>query len=1047
MNHEVPEEDVATLYFRNRHLLVLTILILLIAGWLAISNLPRLEDPRITTRNATILTFLPGAPASRIEALINEKIEDTLEEISEVKNISSTARSGVSSIAIELQDSVTSETNEGIFSKIRSRLQNIQGDLPTGSTIPILEDNRGVTAYTLIVGLSWNGQEEPPLNMLQRIALDLKDRMLNTKNTELVRIFGGVNEEIVVTPDKGELASLNMSAENLAGYIAQADSKISAGQLRTKNQDVSIEVDGKLTSVERIARIPIKSGDQGTILKIGDIAKVEKTYQTPVKQLAIKNGTRMIYVAIRADENVRVDLWNQSALQTYEVFRADYSDQIDMEVLFEQNEYTEARLTDLVSNLVLGVVVVVFIVLFTMGWKSALVVGSVLPLSAAGSIFAFNFFDQSIHQMSIFGMIIAIGLLIDSAIVMTDEVRKSIHKGMSRIKAMQHSVHHLFVPLLASTFTTILGFMPIFLLPGSAGDFVSPIAISVILALTFSFFLAMTVIPALAANVTSESQKDNKKNSWWSTGLHKPKVFEDFKQFTLRAIEQPKRYLLLAMVPCFVGFFMMTTMKVEFFPAADRDMFEVQMYLPSDSSIAYTQRQVEIADRVVKELAGITATHWLLGGSTPTVYYNQIPKQDNNSAYAQAVITAIDNQTGDRLITQVQKVLNEALPNVKHVVKKFAQGPPADAPVAFRILGTELDTLRDLGEQVRALMHQNPSIINSLASIQGGQAKLWFKADEAEVELAGLNLVDIAKQFQGNLEGFIGGSVLEGVEELPVRVRLSNAERSDIANVGNIQLSSQNARNLVPAEAIGTLELRPEVAEITRYNGQRVNNILAYITPDAKAISVSSDVLAAIHKSIDFPAGYSISVAGESEEQADAVGGLATFAPVLFIMMVAIIILAFRSTAIAGIVFAVAILSIGLGMLSLKIAGYPLGFNPLIGSIGLAGVIINDSIVILAAILGNEKAREGSSKAIIEETYGCGRHVLSTTLTTIGGFVPLLLFSGGTFWPPLSVVIAGGIGFGLILAMFFTPLAYKVYADWHFNKNQLSLELDQEVTI
>ena len=494
------------------------------------------------------------------------------------------------------------------------------------------------------------------------------------------------------------------------------------------------------------------------------------------------------------------------------------------------------------------------------------------------------------------------------------------------------------------------------------------------------------------------------------------------------------------MVPCFVGFFMMSTMKVEFFPAADRDMFEVQLYMPSDSSISYTQSQVKVADRLIQNLTGVTDVHWLLGSSTPTVYYNQIPQQDKNSAYAQAIITATDNQAANRLILQVQEKLSAALPNVKPVVKKFSQGPPADAPVAFRVLGSDVNMLRKLGEQVRALMHQNPDIVNTRASIEGGKAKLWFEADEDEAEIAGLSLVDIAKQFQANLEGYIGGSVLEGVEELPIRVRLNEIERADISNAGNIQLSSPSLNRWVPAEAIGNLELRPEITQITRYNGQRVNNILAYITPDAKPVSVSSDLLLAIKNNIAIPAGYSIDVAGESEQQADAVSGLATFAPVLFTVMVATIILAFRSFPIAGIVFSVAILSIGLGMLSLKIAGYPLGFNPLIGSIGLAGVVINDSIVILAAILGNEKAKLGDSQAIIDETYGCGRHVLSTTITTIGGFIPLLLFSGGTFWPPLTVVIAGGIGLGLILAMFFTPLAYKAYANFHYRTKQFDLQ-------
>ncbi len=1036
MSNNSAGRDIATLYFRNKHLLVLTIIILLIGGLGAVSNLPRLEDPRITTRNATILTFLPGASAERVEALVNEKIEDILEEIAEIKNISSTARSGVSSILIELKDSVTNDTNEQIFSKIRSRLQNVQGNLPPAATIPFLDDQRSVAAYTMIIGISWNGEGEPPMGILQRIALDLKDRMLNAGNTELVRVFGGVDEEIIVTPDAGELAVLNMSARTLAQIIANADSKVSAGQLRGRNQDVQIEVDGALNSIDRVAHIPVLTGDRGTILKVGDIATVKRGIQSPPAQIGLKDGARTIYVAVRADKNVRVDLWTQKALAEYKDFRTQYSDMIGMDIIFEQNKYTEARLNDLVRNLVMGSLFVVAIVLLTMGWKSALVVGSVLPLACAGAIFSFNFLDQSIHQMSIFGMIIAIGLLIDCAIVMTDEVRKSIReKGMKRIDAMRHSVHHLFAPLLASTITTILGFMPIFLLPGNAGDFVGPIALSVVLALIFSFLLAITVIPALAARSSSNTSKTQESTQhWWRAGMKAPRVFTDIRQFTLHAIERPKRYLFLTTIPCIIGFGLTGTMPMEFFPPADRDMFEVQMYLPSDSSIDYTQRQVAIADKVIKAFDGVQKVHWLIGASTPSVYYNQIPSQDNNSAYAQAVVTAKDNQTANRLLSLIQNALNEALPNAKPITKKFAQGPPADAPVAFRVLGSDIDKLRTLGEELRGIMHQHPDIVHTRASIEGGQTKLWFRADEAEADFAGLNLVNIANQFQGNLEGFIGGSILEDVQEIPVRVRLGDAERENISSVGNVQLSAIGAGRWLPAEALGDLDLRPETAEISRYNGKRVNNILAYIKGAAKPVSISSTVLEQIESTIDIPAGYSIDVAGESEEQTDAIGGLATFAPVLLTMMIATIILTFRSVALATIVFAVAILSVGLGMLSLKIAGYPLGFNPLIGTIGLAGVIINDTIVILAAILGNETARKGSGEEIVKETYGCSRHVLSTTFTTIGGFIPLLLFSGGTFWPPLTVVIAGGMGFSIVLAMFFTPLAYKFYADMYYRK-------------
>ncbi|WP_334029270.1 efflux RND transporter permease subunit [Alteromonas sp. P256] len=1029
----------SSLYYRNGYLLVMTIIVLLVAGLSAISNLPRIEDPRITQRGATVLTFLPGASAERIEALINKKIEDALEEISDIKKVESTARSNVSSISITLQDSITSDTNEEVFSKIRSRLQDIQNDLPQDATIPFLDDERGAVAYSYIVGINWDNESSPPMNILQRVALDLKDQMLGLSGTELVRIFGGVNEEIVVTPSQSELIALGMSATELSQIIRNSDSKVSAGQVRGEMQNLRIELNGSFASLERIRNIPIQSSPQGSALKIGDIATVSRGYENPPAQIGLKDGKRTLYVAVRTEENLRLDIWNNDAEALLERFRSEYNERINIENVFVQNDYTEARLADLVGNLLAGALIVIVIVFLTMGWKSGLIVGTALPLSIAGALFSLSFYNQGIHQMSIFGMIVAIGLLIDNAIVMSDEVRKELKKGVSRLEAMENAVRHLFIPLLASTLTTVLGFMPIFLLPGSAGDFVSPIAISVVMALVFSFFIAVTVIPALSAKFVSPGTGENESHRWWQSGVPTPKITTDFFHFLLRAMNKPKRFALIAIVPAVFGFAMMSTMDMEFFPAGDRDMFEIQVWKNSDSAINSTEKTIADIDSALKALDGVKQTHWLIGASTPPVYYNQVPTEDNNSAYAQAVVVAESEQRAITMIEDAQELINGQFPQVRAVVRSFSQGPPSTAPVAFRILGPNLDTLRTLGEDLRRLMHQHSKIVHTRASISGGEGKLWLQADEAEAELAGLSLRDIALQYQANLEGVLGGSILEDVEELPVRVRLSEDDRNTIADIANLPLNLPEQDRWLPASALGYVELKPEIPSITRFNGQRVNTIYAYITQDAAAISVAGEIAQIIDANMDIPRGYSVNVAGDTEEQSDAIGNLLTYAPILVVMIITTIILTFKSGALALIVGLVALCSVGLGMLALKISGYPLGFNPLIGSIGLAGVAINGTIVVIAAILANEKAKLGNIEAIVKETFGCGRHLISTTLTTIGGFIPLLVLSGGSFWPPLSVVIAGGIGFSLILAMFFTPLAYKVFADFHYRDSSLTL--------
>ena len=322
-------------------------------------------------------------------------------------------------------------------------------------------------------------------------------------------------------------------------------------------------------------------------------------------------------------------------------------------------------------------------------------------------------------------------------------------------------------------------------------------------------------------------------------------------------------------------------------------------------------------------------------------------------------------------------------------------------------------------------MHAVPGIGHTQASISGGKAKLWLVADEHEARQAGLTLADVAAQFQGNLEGQIGGSVLEDLEELPVRVRYSDVDRASLATVAALNLVVPSSARWVPAAALGQPDLRPELATITRFNGERVNTILGFVEAGELPIEVAALITERLDaEGFSLPPGYRLEISGDSEESRDAIGLLMVYLPVLLLLMVATLVLSFRSGVLAMLIGVVAVLSIGLGLLSLWLSGFDIGFNPILGMAGLIGVAINGSIVVIAAIRANAEARAGDPEAVVDETLGCTRHILSTTLTTMAGFLPLLLFTGGQFWPPLAVVLAGGVGFAVTLSLWFTPAAY-----------------------
>jgi multidrug efflux pump subunit AcrB len=555
-----------TLFFRNVHLLVLAILILLVAGLSALNNLPQIEDPRITNRNPTIVTALPGASALRVEARITEKLEDKLQEISEIKDMDSTSRAGVSVIKLELQDAITRHTNEAVFSKIRDKLS--EAGLPPEAAKPIFDDKRGAVAFSMVAAIQWRHTSPPRLGWMKRRAEQLADRLRTIPGTEVVRIYGEPHEEMTVTVDPDKLPALGLSPAQAARLIAAADAKTAAGALRETDRDVLIEVTGELDSADRIAHIPLVRKDRYGLLRLGDIASINRDWQDPPEEIALADGRRSIFVAARTEPDVQLSTWAEQARQIITEFSAHLDKPLEARILFDQSRYTLARLHNLSSNMIAGAVIVVLVVLVFMGWRSALIVGSALPLSAAASLFGLSLAGGQIHQMSIFGMIIAIGLLIDNAIVMTEEVRKQLALGLPGQAAIAAAVRHLFKPLFASTLTTILAFMPIFLLPGNVGDFVSSIATSVVLALVASFVIAMTIIPALAAHfIARHSEAGNER--WWKSGIRLPNLQRRYRNMLLYAVSRPVRTLLLAAVLPMLGFALSTTLGHQFFPPAD----------------------------------------------------------------------------------------------------------------------------------------------------------------------------------------------------------------------------------------------------------------------------------------------------------------------------------------------------------------------------------------------------------------------------------------------------------------------------------------------
>ncbi|MDJ0902678.1 MAG: efflux RND transporter permease subunit [Xenococcus sp. MO_188.B8] len=1034
-----------TIFYRNLRLLILTICLIIVWGLSSYQVLPQMEDPELTTRWALITTRFPGANAYRVESLVTDKIEEELSEIEEIETISSTSRLGLSTISIEINNEIVDV--ERVQSRIRDRLDDVTSQLPEDALEPEYQDLVS-RAYTLMVGLSWDFESAPNYSILRRLAEELENDLSTINGTEQVELFGAPQEEITVEIDPFKLASLGITPQELSQQIRLSDAKVSAGQFRSNEHDILLEVDGELESTERIRQIPIRFGDLGQFTRLEDLAKVKKGIVEPPTEVAIVNGKPGIILAVLMDSNQRIDRWAAAARQELEKFQQKLTRGVKLEIIFDQSIYVDKRLNGLFINLLLGTLLVIGSSFVMMGWKSAVVIGSTLPLSVLMVFGGMNLFHIPLHQMSVMGLVVALGLLVDNAIVVVDEVNKELEQGIKPHQAISKSISYLTIPLLASTLTTVLTFLPIALVSGPTGEFVRTVAISVILALLSSLFLTLTVVPALTGRLNDFTArvKTREASSWWNRGFSDRTIAQVYANTLKYIFKKPVLGIVLALILPVTGFVMATNLEEQFFPPAERDQFQIELELSSSASLAETQVSVLQLNSILQNYSEIVNVHWLLGRSAPKFYYNLEETIEDLSNYAQALVQITSPTGRSKLIQSLQQELNAAFPSARILVRQLEQGPPVDAPIELRLYGSDLELLKELGDRVRLEITQVKDVIYTTAALSETSPKFKFNLDEEEAKLAGLDNTAIARQLDTNLEGVIGGSVLEGTEELPVRVRLSNSHRSNLDQIASLDLlpnniSREDNLSTIPLDAVSKIELASELTTISRRNRERINNIQVFIKAGILPSKVLKKITAHLATSkFKLPPDYFLEFGGEQAKRNEALSNLFSTIGIVLILMIATLVLSFSSFRLAGIIAIVAICSMGLGLFSLWIFGYPFGFMAILGTVGLIGIAINDSIVILAAIHSHIAARQGSRKAIAQIVFNSTRHVLTTTITTVIGFIPLLI-AGGEFWPPLAICIAGGVGGATFIALFFVPCTYLSLVNYYRKKTGFPMKV------
>ena len=614
-------------------------------------------------------------------------------------------------------------------------------------------DDRSEGAYTVITALLWNAESEPNGLILKRTAEELQSRLRNFPGAEYVEIHGASPEEIAVTLPNDVAQALGLSERRIAASIASADVKGAAGQFFGDAAQYALEVEGELDTLDRLRRIPLQIGGGGVSVQLGDIADIERSLKDPLSEFAFVDGRPAVIVGARMEPGRRVGDWAASLVEELKAFERTISAGIEQQIIFNQADYANERFRTLIANLLVGIGLVVVILFFTLGPRSALVVTFAIPLTTLTALTFMNFFGIPIHQMSITGLIVALGLLVDSAIVVCDAVTRRLASGLEPREAVARSVERLWLPLLSSTLTTVFAFLPISLLPGGAGEFVGSIADSVIIALISSYLLAMTVIAGVAGRFFG-----GRGGGRPSQGLSFPVVAGPFKWLLGLSLGSPRLSVLAAMVLPILGFIGVTTLPSQFFPEADRNQFHIELRLSPQSSLAATIAAAERADAILEADDRIVSAHWFVGNSVPSFYYNVTMNQDGAKDFAEAMVTARSLTGLKELQNEMQAALSDALPNAQVLVRYLAQGPPTQAPVELRIFGRDLKTLQRLGEQARGLLAQIPEVTVSFATVAGGETETLARRRRGRCATGRPQPCGSRRQFVGEIAGRSGAA-------------------------------------------------------------------------------------------------------------------------------------------------------------------------------------------------------------------------------------------------------------------------------------------------
>ncbi|MCG9695232.1 efflux RND transporter permease subunit [Vibrio sp. Isolate22] len=997
-------------------------LLLLIGGSFAFLGLGQLEFPEFTIKNALVITNYPGASAEQVEEEVTLKLEDAIQQLDAIKHITSINSSGLSQIEITVKDSYDKTDLPQVWDEVRRKVNDESVQLPSGTLPPLVIDDFGDVYGILynIVGEGFSNRE------LQNYADYLRRELVLVPGVKKVSIEGVIPEQVVVEISQQKLASLGLDQSYIYGLITSQNVVSNAGSVLVGKNRIRIHPSGEFQSVEEMERLVISSPGSDELIYLGDIARVYKTLSETPKVLYHSNGQSAVSMGISFGKGVNVVEVGELIHSRMNELESKRPLGIELETVYNQSEMVDSTIKGFLINLAESVGIVIIVLLVFMGVRSGLLMGAVLLLTILGTFMVMNVMGIQLQIISLGALIIALGMLVDNAIVVTEGILIAIQKKQSRLQAAKNVVQQTQWPLLGATVIAIIAFAPIGLSETGAGEFCNSLFKVLLISLSISWITAMTLTPFFC-HLLFKSQTES--NNDVQVDPYKGWFFTVYRGLLKLAIRFRAITLILVLSSFALAVSNFGNIKSVFFPPSNTPIFFVDVWLPEGTDVLATDEFVtNLEDKLLdvneSEKLGILSLSSVIGQGMQRFVLPYVPEK-GYASYAQLLIEMDSLSTIVEKSPVIQQQLRAHFPEAKFRFKRLENGPTPAAKLEARFYGDDPDTLRMLAHQAEAIFNSEPTADNVRHTWRNSVHLLRPQISDARAREAGISKQDIDSALLVNFSGNTVGTYRETSHLLPIVARAPENERLDADSIRKLQVWSSQSSSFVPLEQlVSSFETQSENPLIIRRDRKRMIAVVS--DPELSSNETADSVLKKLREeveSIPLPDGYELEWGGEYETSTEARVSVFGSLPAGYLVMFLITVILFNSVRQPLVIwFTVPLALIGM-VAGLLLFDAPFSFMALLGLLSLSGMVIKNGIVLVDQINVELSSGKDAYWAVVDSSVSRVRPVFMAAITTMLGMLPLI---NDAFFSSMAITIIFGLGVSSILTLIVLPVAYTI---------------------